>query len=158
MTGSVIGSQMLSRCLLCKCVMLHRYLPLYHFLSFWERFEGWRQRAWVRLCEPMSLCKTKEGSRYHELQVMPKLAWRRVWIRWCKCVVTMTRAALVKLAILMIIAFIMCLPEFFSIHRGGSASDGNVSATCPCSRVSLSAQLRLMDQEMIALALFFFFF
>ncbi|XP_034044124.1 uncharacterized protein LOC117526189 isoform X2 [Thalassophryne amazonica] len=40
----------------------------------------------------------------------------------CCCGATMTRAALMKLLILLILAFIICLPEFFTLYRVSSVS------------------------------------
>lgn len=50
----------------------------------------------------------------------------------------MTRAALTKLFVLVILAFIICLPEFFTFYRGGSSIHLQMKVSSSVCRVCFS--------------------
>lgn len=91
-------------------------------------------------CEWMCLLKTREGRRHHAPRVMPVPVWTSTcaWARVCVCAwsygTTMARAALTKLLLLVILAFIICLPEFFTFYQGWSHKQLqiHISSFCVC--------------------------
>lgn len=136
--------------LLCiVCFSLVAWPSFSVYMNFEQHHQGFvkpkatltcRDGAWM----PAFVWKPREGSRYHEPQVMTALLWRSVLVSTCgwSLGATMTRAALAKLFILVILALIICLPEFFSLYRGGSPETDPDPWLCPLASLSVHNLLK----------------
>lgn len=118
MTGSAAGSAGLSRLALSECVLCCR-LPLH---ELWVIF-SWLLELYIRL------------DRW--------AATEHVWTYVRLCGATMSRAALIKLFIIVILTFIICLPEFFTLYRGGSPKRCSVRSCVHMWTVTFVSGLKL---------------